>query len=55
MAVITEVTSCKAAETAVNYVDIMQIGARNMQNFELLKEVGKSNLPILLKEVFVQQ
>ena len=49
MAVITEVTSCKAAETAVNYVDIMQIGARNMQNFELLKEVGKSNLPILLK------
>lgn len=49
MPVITEVTSCKAAETAINYVDIMQIGARNMQNFELLKEVGKSNLPILLK------
>lgn len=49
MPVITEVTSCKAMETAVNYVDLMQIGARNMQNFELLKEVGKSNLPVLLK------
>ena len=35
---ITEVTSLKALEAAVNYVDILQIGARNMQNFELLKE-----------------
>ncbi|MCI8629795.1 MAG: 3-deoxy-7-phosphoheptulonate synthase [Firmicutes bacterium] len=49
LATITEVTSCKAAEIAVNYVDILQIGARNMQNFELLKEVGKTKLPILLK------
>ena len=31
------------------YVDVVQIGARNMQNFDLLKEVGKTNKPILLK------
>ena len=36
-------------ETAVKYVDMLQIGARNMQNFELLKEVGKSGIPVLLK------
>lgn len=40
--IITEVTSEHALEAAVNYVDIIQIGARNMQNFELLKEAGKS-------------
>ena len=33
----------------VKYVDILQIGARNMQNFELLKEAGKAGLPVLLK------
>ena len=37
---ICEVTSLRALETAVKYVDMLQIGARNMQNFELLKEVG---------------
>lgn len=49
MPVITEITSHRALESAVNYVDMLQIGARNMQNFELLKEVGKTNLPVLLK------
>ncbi len=49
LATICEVTSAHAIESAVNYVDMLQIGARNMQNFELLKEVGKSSLPILLK------
>jgi 3-deoxy-7-phosphoheptulonate synthase len=49
LSVICEVTSIKAVETAVNYVDILQIGARNMQNFELLKAAGKTNLPVLLK------
>ena len=44
-----EVTSMRALETAVKYVDMLQIGARNMQNFELLKEVGKSGIPVLLK------
>lgn len=47
--VICEVTSEHAIETAVKYVDMLQIGARNMQNFELLKEAGKSGLPVLLK------
>lgn len=46
---ITEVTSLKALEAAVNYVDILQIGARNMQNFELLKEAGKVKQPVMLK------
>lgn len=47
--IITEVTSEHALEAAVNYVDIIQIGARNMQNFELLKEAGKLNKPVMLK------
>ena len=37
LSVVCEVTSLKAIESAVKYVDILQIGARNMQNFELLK------------------
>lgn len=49
LSVVCEVTSISAVETAVKYVDILQIGARNMQNFELLKAVGKTNLPVLLK------
>ncbi len=47
--VICEVTSAHAIQAAVNYVDMLQIGARNMQNFELLKEAGKSGVPVLLK------
>ena len=47
--VICEVTSTHAIEAAVKYVDMLQIGARNMQNFELLKEAGKSGMPVLLK------
>ena len=47
--VICEVTSEHAIEAAAKYVDMLQIGARNMQNFELLKEAGKSGLPVLLK------
>lgn len=49
LSVICEVTSAHAIESAVQYVDMLQIGARNMQNFELLKEAGKTSLPILLK------
>jgi 3-deoxy-7-phosphoheptulonate synthase len=49
LAVVCEVTSLAAIEAAVKYVDMIQIGARNMQNFYLLKEAGKSGLPILLK------
>ena len=47
--VICEVTSLDAIEEAVKYVDMLQIGARNMQNFYLLKEAGKTGLPVLLK------
>lgn len=46
---ICEVTSESALELAVKYVSMIQIGARNMQNFELLKEVGKSGFPVMLK------
>lgn len=49
LSVICEVTSARAIDAAVQYVDMLQIGARNMQNFELLKEAGKSGLPVLLK------
>lgn len=47
--VICEVTSEHAIESAAKYVDMLQIGARNMQNFELLKEAGKTGIPVLLK------
>lgn len=47
--VVCEVTSLKSLETTVKYVDMIQIGARNMQNFELLKEAGRSGVPVLLK------
>ena len=46
---ICEVISAEAIEAAVKYVDMIQIGARNMQNFQLLREAGKSGLPVLLK------
>lgn len=49
LATVCEVTSLDAVEAAVKYVDMLQIGARNMQNFYLLKEVGKTGLPVLLK------
>ncbi len=49
LAVVCEVTSLAAVEAAVKYVDMLQIGARNMQNFYLLREAGKTGLPILLK------
>lgn len=47
--VVCEVTSLDAIEAAIKYVDMLQIGARNMQNFYLLKEAGKTGLPVLLK------
>jgi 3-deoxy-7-phosphoheptulonate synthase len=49
LATICEVVSMEAIEAAAKYVDILQIGARNMQNFILLKEAGRTNMPILLK------
>lgn len=46
---VTEVMDTKDVDLVASYVDILQIGARNMQNFNLLKEAGKSGKPILLK------
>ncbi|WP_163192691.1 3-deoxy-7-phosphoheptulonate synthase [Clostridium thermarum] len=47
--VVTEIMAAHQIESALPYVDIIQIGARNMQNFDLLREVGKTDKPILLK------
>ena len=50
MPVVTEVMDPRDVELFVSKgVDVMQIGARNAQNFSLLKEVGKTNIPVLLK------
>ena len=49
LATICEVISQAAIEAAAKYVDMIQIGARNMQNFQLLREAGRSGLPVLLK------
>lgn len=46
---ITEVISERSVEIAANYVDMFQIGARNSQNFHLLREVGRSGKPVLFK------
>ena len=47
--VVTELMSADKLDEFVEYVDVIQIGARNMQNFDLLKAVGKPNKPVLLK------
>ncbi|MFZ5942807.1 MAG: 3-deoxy-7-phosphoheptulonate synthase [Bacillota bacterium] len=47
--IVTEVMDTRSVEVVGEYADILQVGARNMQNFALLKEVGKSNKPVLLK------
>jgi 3-deoxy-7-phosphoheptulonate synthase len=49
MPVVTEVMDPRQVELIDKYTDIFQIGARNMQNFNLLKEVGSTNRPVLLK------
>lgn len=50
--IVTEIMSVKAVDD-FDGVDIIQVGARNMQNFELLKEVGKLGAPVLLKRGLV--
>ncbi|MFZ3172210.1 MAG: 3-deoxy-7-phosphoheptulonate synthase [Carboxydocellales bacterium] len=47
--IVTEVVDPRTVELVANYADMLQIGARNMQNFFLLKEVAKANKPVLLK------
>ena len=50
--VVTEVMDTSQVELVARYADILQIGARNMQNFNLLREVGKAEKPVLLKRGF---
>lgn len=47
--VVTEVTVVEAVDTVAAYADLLQIGARNMQNFGLLKAVGRAGKPVMLK------
>ncbi|RLL85159.1 3-deoxy-7-phosphoheptulonate synthase [Petrotoga sp. HKA.pet.4.5] len=47
--IVTEVMDTREVELVSRYADVLQIGTRNMQNFALLKEVGKLNKPVLLK------
>ncbi len=47
--IVTEVTDPRLVETVAQHADMLQVGARNMQNFALLTEVGKSDRPVLLK------
>jgi 3-deoxy-7-phosphoheptulonate synthase len=49
LGVVTEMTSISQADLMSEYVDLIQIGARNMQNFELLKCAGRIGKPVLLK------
>src|SRR5438067_8665150 len=47
--VVTEVMDPRQVDLVVKYADMLQVGARNMQNFDLLKECGKTKTPVLLK------
>lgn len=49
LAVVTEVMSTEEVELVAKYADVLQIGARNMQNYRLLEAVGKSHRAVLLK------
>ncbi|MDF2633900.1 MAG: phospho-2-dehydro-3-deoxyheptonate aldolase [Pelosinus sp.] len=47
--IVTEVVDVESVPVVSNYADMLQIGSRNMQNFQLLKTVGRTNKPVLLK------
>ena len=49
LAVISEIMDPRQIEMMLRYVDCLQVGARNMQNFDLLKELGRVRKPVLLK------
>lgn len=49
LATVTEVMSPNQVELVNRYADVLQVGTRNMQNFELLKEIGQQDKPVLLK------
>ena len=50
--VVSEITNPSQLDLFLQFADVIQVGARNMQNFELLKELGRCNKPILLKRGF---
>lgn len=50
--IVTEVTDVEAVNIVSTYADLLQIGTRNMQNFRLLQEVGRSGKPVMLKRGF---
>jgi 3-deoxy-7-phosphoheptulonate synthase len=52
LAIVTEVLDPRHVELVAQYADVLQIGARNMQNFALLAEVGRTKRPVLLKRGF---
>ena len=47
--IVTEVMDPRKVELVAEHCDILQIGARNMQNYDLLREAGRSGMPVLLK------
>ena len=49
LSVVSEITDVRTLDMVMRYVDCLQVGARNMQNFDLLKELGKVRKPVLLK------
>src|SRR5690625_631440 len=49
LAVVSEIVNPADIEEAIDYIDMIQIGARNMQNFELLKKAGEVDKPVILK------
>src|SRR5690606_11455441 len=49
LAVITEAIDLESLDAVEEYADIIQIGARNMQNFSLLKRAGRARKPVMLK------
>jgi 3-deoxy-7-phosphoheptulonate synthase len=50
--VVTEVMDLRHVEIAVDFADCLQIGTRNMQNYDLLRAVGRTNKPVILKRAF---
>lgn len=50
--IVTEITSIDYIDEYIHNVDVIQVGARNMQNYELLRQLGKTKKPILLKRGF---
>ena len=51
--VVSEALSCEQVSQVGQYADILQVGSRNMYNYELLREIGKSKKPVILKRGFM--